>query len=103
MNALKLVVAQVSNNEFVAASTDAPFFCTAGESAEAVRTRASRAAQFYRAAIARRTPIAPRIVPQVVDKEAPDIFVDDINDARHIDGRIIELKQKTTENQIGYP
>ena len=36
--------------------------------------------------------------PQVVDKKSPHIFVDDINDARHIDGRIIELKRKTTEN-----
>ena len=43
----KLVIAQVSDNEFVAASTDAPFFCTVGESVEAVRARASQAAQFY--------------------------------------------------------
>ena len=62
----KLVIAQVSDTEFVAASTDAPFFCTVGESIEAVRARASQAAQFYQDAIARRTPIAPRITPQVV-------------------------------------
>jgi len=64
----KLVIAQVSDNEFVAASTGAPFFCTVGGSVEEVREQAAKAAEFYRKATASllQTPVAPRITPHVL-------------------------------------
>lgn len=51
----KLVISELTDGTFVAASTASPFFCTVGESAAAVRERAERAAQFYRRAVA--TPV----------------------------------------------
>ena len=57
----KLVIAQVSDGKFAAASTGAPYFCTIGDSAEEVRARAAAAMEFYRSVKSRRAPIAPRV------------------------------------------
>ena len=62
----KLVIASVSDEKFVAASTEAPYFCTVGDSADAVRSRAVKAAEFYQGAVSRSAPVAPRIIPQIV-------------------------------------
>ena len=43
----KLVIALLSDGQYVAASTGAPYFCTVGDSAEAVAQRAEEAASFY--------------------------------------------------------
>lgn len=70
----KLVIAQLNDGKFVAASTSAPFFCTVGDTVDAVRTRANEAARFYREGVAANpVVIAPRVstfervVPHQVD------------------------------------
>jgi len=66
MSSPELVIAQSGDGEFAAASTGAAYFCTVGDSAEAVRARAAAALEFYRSIVVQRTPITPRIRPAVV-------------------------------------
>ena len=69
----QLVIGQLSDGKYVAASTSAPFFCTVGDSVEAVRQRATEAVEFYQNATALTAPIAPyvtqveRVIPYKVD------------------------------------
>lgn len=63
----KLVIAQLSDGKLVAASTSSPYFCTVGDSVEAVRKRANEAAQFYLSSVSVASPVA--VAPRVKQLE----------------------------------
>ena len=73
MSDSKLIIGALSDGSVVAASTASPFFCTVGESVEAVAERAEQAASFYRNALYGMSPAAPRVtqiesvVPHKID------------------------------------